>query len=83
MCYIQRLVELTLILKRISSPLSHEAPSKPNASPICNKDIGCAQDVHKRLSLELKIKSQFSPPPYAFGDQKDAPGWVWGFLDAT
>ncbi len=33
--------------------------------------------------LDLKIKSQFSPPPYAFSNQKDAPGWVWGFLDAT
>jgi hypothetical protein len=35
--------------------------------------MGCAQDVHKRLGSELKIKSQFSPPPYAFGNQKDAP----------
>jgi hypothetical protein len=35
------------------------------------------------LGLELKIKYQFSTPRYAFGDQKDAPGWVWGFLDAT
>ncbi len=29
--------------------------------------------MHKQLGLELKIKSQFSPPPYVFGNQKDAP----------
>jgi hypothetical protein len=39
----------------------------------------CAQAV----GFGIEIKSQFSPAPYAFGDQKDAPGWVWGFLDAT
>jgi hypothetical protein len=61
-----------------------------NRSPFKTKRLSDTQLGHRMctkcaeaVGFGIEIKSQFSPPPYAFGDQKDAPGWVWGFLDAT